>query len=152
MKTERNGDGKLLGIVFRIFAFVFAASGLFMLQGLSEGLEPWVRSFMASTQLPDELRFHAASHGALIGILFSGSLLALLRKPQDSPLLLRFYFFGHLIFLATLTVTDPSVAKSSFLFLSCSASYWVFFMRYTLSAARYSVLPRRPFAIGLCWR
>jgi len=102
------------GLLFRVFTVIFAASGLFMLQGLSEGLEPWVQGVMASSPLPDELRFHAAVHGALIGILFSGSLVALLWDPLRKPLLLQFYFVGHLMFLATLLVTDFQLAQQSF--------------------------------------
>ncbi|MFC4099204.1 hypothetical protein [Paenibacillus xanthanilyticus] len=114
MKTDNSTNKSWLGVVYRFFAIVFAAAGLIMLQGLSEGLEPWVRGFMASSPLPDELRFHAASHGALIGILFSVSLLAMLRAPLSKPLVLRFYVIGHLIFLGTLLLTDPALAKQSF--------------------------------------
>lgn len=117
MKAEKSG-GKVLPVLFRFFVVVFAAGGLFMLQGLSEGLEPWVQGFMATSPLPDEIRFHAAAHGAMIGILFSLTLLALLKNPQSKPVLLRFYFVGHFIFLGTLTATDPSLAlQSAFVFV-----------------------------------
>ncbi|WP_146250221.1 hypothetical protein [Paenibacillus flagellatus] len=114
MKKESGHSGGVwLRVTFRFFAFVFAAGGLVMLQGISEGLEPWVQGVLAASPLPDELRFHAAVHGALIGLLFSGSLLAMLRKPQDKPLLLRFYVVGHLLFLGTMTVTAPALAAQS---------------------------------------
>ncbi|MFD1957390.1 hypothetical protein ACFSL6_25280 [Paenibacillus thailandensis] len=134
MKNETRGTRILAGIVFRFFAVVFAAAGLIMLQGLSEGLEPWIRSFMASTPLPEELRFHAASHGALIGILFSFSLLAMLRSPLDNPLLLHFYFVGHLIFLGTLLLTDPALAKQSF---------FVFILFAAVLAVLFAAYPKR---------
>lgn len=113
-REEARGKGLWLSIVFRVFAVIFTLSGLFMLQGLSEGLEPWVQGFMASSPLPDELRFHAAAHGALIGILFSGSLIVMLWSPLDKPILLQFYFVGHLVFLATLLLTDVKLALQSF--------------------------------------
>lgn len=111
---EVQKKGFALSIVFRVFAVIFTLSGLFMLQGLSEGLEPWVQGFMASSTLPDELRFHAAVHGALIGILFSGSLVTMLWNPLGKPLLLQFYVVGHLAFLATLLLTDVKLALQSF--------------------------------------
>ncbi|GIO11317.1 hypothetical protein J19TS2_08720 [Cohnella xylanilytica] len=114
MNASASKKGIWLGVAFRSFAVLFAAAGLLMLQGLSEGLEPWVRSFLASTPLEEGVRFHAAAHGALIGILFSFSLLAMLKEPLSKPLLLNFYIVGHLIFLATLSATDPALAKQSF--------------------------------------
>lgn len=147
MSTESSGKGKVLGIVFRFFAIVFAAAGLFMLQGLSEGLEPWVRSFMASTPLEEDIRFHAASHGALIGILFSFSLLAMLRKPLDKPMLLHFYFIGHLIFLGTLLLTDPALAKQSFfVFILFAVVLCVLFAVY--SKRREMLRPQQPRVIN----
>lgn len=101
-------------ILFRMFAIVFALAGLIVLEGLTEGLEPWVRSAFAFDPHPEELRFHGAVHGALIGVLFSGSLFILLRQPLTKPLLLRFYFAGHLIFLATLAATNPAFALTRF--------------------------------------
>lgn len=114
---ERNrvrAKGFWLSVFFRAAAVLFAAGGLVMLQGLSEGLEPWVQGVMASSALPDELRFHAAVHGALIGLLFSGSLITLLWNPLSKPLLLQFYMAGHLVFLAVLLVTDVQLAQQSF--------------------------------------
>lgn len=101
-------------ILFRIFAVVFALAGLIVLEGLTEGLEPWFRSALAFDPHPEDLRFHGAVHGALIGLLFSGCLFMLLRKPLTKPLLVRFYFIGHLIFLGTLTATGPLFALTRF--------------------------------------
>ncbi|MDF2661195.1 MAG: hypothetical protein K0Q94_3986 [Paenibacillus sp.] len=106
-KTEKS-------IWFRIFAVVFALGGLVVLEGLTEGLEPWFRSAFAFDPHPEELRFHGAVHGALIGLLFSGSLFLLLHKPLTKPLLVRFYFVGHVIFLVTLAATSPALAPSRF--------------------------------------
>jgi len=101
-------------IVFRIFAVLFAFAGLIVLEGLTEGLEPWIRSALAFSPHPEDLRFHGAVHGALIGVLLSGSLFILLWKPLTKPLLVRFYFVGHLIFLATITATGPVFALTRF--------------------------------------
>lgn len=109
-KTKPSGNS----IVFRIFAVVFALGGLIVLEGLTEGLEPWVRSAFAFDPHPEELRFHGAVHGALVGALFGGSLFLLLRRPLSKPLLIRFYFVGHLIFLATLAATGPAFALTRF--------------------------------------
>lgn len=134
MNTTLHKPHRLYGIGFRILAVLFSAAGLLFLQGLSEGLEPWIRSFMASSPLPDELRFHAAVHGALIGILFSFALLAMLKDPYTKPLLLHFYFIGHLIFLGTLLVTDPSLAGQT---------VFVFGMFAVVLASLYGVYPLR---------
>jgi len=101
-------------ILFRIFAFLFAVGGLIVLEGLTEGLEPWIRSALAFDPHPEELRFHGAVHGALIGVLFGGSLFILLWKPLTKPLLARFYIIGHLIFLGTLVATGPAFALTRF--------------------------------------
>lgn len=134
METKAGSKGEVPRIVFRFFAVVFAAAGLIMLQGLSEALEPWVRSPLASTPLPEQLRFHAASHGALIGILFSISLLAMLKSPLDKPLLLHFYFVGHLIFLGTLLLTDPALAMQTF---------FVFILFAVVLGVLFAVYPKR---------
>ncbi|MBD0383955.1 hypothetical protein [Paenibacillus sedimenti] len=110
MKKESTGKSVWLQVTFRVFAVVFAAGGLFILQGISEALEPWMHGVMASSPLADELRFHGAVHGALIGILFSFSLLAMLKKPLSKPILLQYYIGGHLIFLATLAIMVPALA------------------------------------------
>ncbi|MFC4597397.1 hypothetical protein [Cohnella hongkongensis] len=101
-------------IWFRFFAVLFALAGLIMLEGLTEGLEPWIRSALAFDPHPEELRFHGAVHGALIGVLLSGSLFILLWRPLAKPLLVRFYFVGHLIFLGTLAATGPAFALTRF--------------------------------------
>lgn len=126
--------GIFLAILFRFCAVLFATGGLLMLQGLSEGLEPWVHGVLASSPLPDNLRFHGAVHGALIGILFSLSLLAMLWNPLDKPVLLQFYFIGHIIFLTTLLVTDPSLALQSF---------FVFILFGIVLAALYATYAKR---------
>lgn len=134
MESTRKKNGIIPRIVFSCFAVIFAIAGLLMLQGLSEGVEPWVSSFLASTPLPDHLRFHAACHGALIGILFSFSLLAMLKNPLSKPILLQFYFVGHLIFLGTLLLTDPTLAKQS---------VFVFGLFAVVLSILYGVYPRR---------
>lgn len=106
--------GRLALFLFRFFATLFGVGGLIMLEGLTEGLEPWFRSALAFDPHPEELRFHGAVHGALVGLLFSGSLFLLLWRPLRNPLLLHFYFVGHFIFLGTLVATGPLFALSRF--------------------------------------
>jgi len=145
MNLKEVGKKKFwLDVIFRVFAVIFAASGLLILQGLSEGLEPWVQGVMASSPLPDELRFHAAVHGALIGLLFSGSLIALLWKPQRKPLLLQFYFVGHLMFLATLLASDFQLAlQSFFVFIMFTVVLLILFAAY--SKRKEIFRPTEPF-------
>lgn len=134
MKTEgvKGKGGRVLPIVFRVFAFIFAAGGLFMLQGLSEGLEPWIHGVLASSPLEDELQFFGAVHGALIGLLFSGSLIAMLWSPLRKPVLLQFYFVGHVLFLLTLAVTDPALAgQQLFVFIMFGVVLLVLFTTYS---------------------
>ncbi|WP_372632005.1 hypothetical protein [Cohnella sp.] len=114
MEKTSTANKSEKSVLFRIFAFVFALVGLIMLEGLTEGLEPWIRSAFAFDPHPEELRFHGAVHGALLGLLFSGSLFILLWRPLTKPLLLRFYFVGHLIFLGTLAATGPAFALTRF--------------------------------------
>ncbi len=110
MEQTSKSKKRSRSIWFRVFAVLFAIAGLIVLEGLTEGLEPWIRSALAFDPHPEDLRFHGAVHGALVGILFSISLLLLLRDPNAKPLLIRFYIVGHLIFLGTLTVTGPAFA------------------------------------------
>ncbi|SDE12412.1 hypothetical protein SAMN02799630_04770 [Paenibacillus sp. UNCCL117] len=103
---------KRIGFVF--VALVFILADFFILQGATEAIEPWVPSdcggCSGETFLPDAYRWLAASHGALLAILFGGSLIALLRRPFEKPMLLYFYAAGHLAFLVVFAVTAPKMA------------------------------------------
>ncbi len=99
---------------FLVVAVLFTLVGFFFLEGATEALEPWMPSdcggCSSDTYVPDHYRWLAASHGALLAILFGGSLIAMLRHPFDKPILLHFYSAGHLIFLFVFAVTAPKMA------------------------------------------
>lgn len=90
-------------VVFRVLAALFALGSLIALDGFVESLLPFTTS---ESYLPNELHWHGGIHGALIGQLFAGSLIMLLFRPSEGPILLRFYMLGHGIFLVMLAVTD----------------------------------------------
>ncbi|KUP04335.1 hypothetical protein Q73_15775 [Bacillus coahuilensis m2-6] len=104
--TSKPESGKVSKIrvgVFTFFAVLFAAGSLFLLEGFTEGLMPWVVlgcPGCESTTTVSLHLWHGAEHGALLGVLFAGSLIALLWKPWKKPLLLQFYIAGHLLLLA----------------------------------------------------
>lgn len=99
---------------FVIAAVVFILAGFFFLEGATEAIEPWVSSDCGGCNgeafIPDAYRWLAASHGALLAILFGGSLIAMLRRPFEKPMLLYFYAVGHLVFLVVYAVTAPKMA------------------------------------------
>ncbi|MBS4201230.1 hypothetical protein KHA93_16450 [Bacillus sp. FJAT-49732] len=96
---------RLKTILFTIFVSIFALGGLILLESLQEGLLPWVTIGCPGCDAENpvynvgKFRWFGAEHGALVGIMFSGSLIALLWKPWNKPLLLQFYILGHIIFL-----------------------------------------------------
>jgi hypothetical protein len=95
----------LAGINFKLIAFtllagLFGLASLFVMEGLTEGLLPWVT--LGCPGCPDgvewhieQQRWHGAEHGALLGLLFGGSLFALLWRARQKPLVLQFYLLGH---------------------------------------------------------
>lgn len=109
-------------IGFVVVAVVFILAGWFFLEGATEAIEPWVPSDCGGCNdesfIPDAYRWLAASHGALLAILFGGSLIALLRRPFEKPMLLHFYAVGHLVFLVVFAVTAPNMAvRKAFIFV-----------------------------------
>jgi len=109
-------------IGFVIVAVVFTLAGFFFLEGATEAIEPWVPSDCGGCDgdlyVPDAYRWLAASHGALLAILFGGSLIAMYRRPFEKPMLLHFYAVGHLVFLAVLAITAPKLAaQKPFMFV-----------------------------------
>lgn len=103
MDTSRASGARWRRIVFPLLAALFAVWGLVAVEGLTEGLMPWVILGCpgCSPQThPEVQRWHGAMHGALLGILLSGSLIALLWRASTKPLLLQFYVLGHLLLLA----------------------------------------------------
>ncbi|MBV9894253.1 MAG: hypothetical protein JO020_08785 [Chloroflexi bacterium] len=97
---------KLRTPVFTFFAGLFALASLLMLEGLTEGLLPWITLGCPgcpedATSYPlDMMRWHGAVHGALLGVLFTGALVGLLWRARERPLLLQFYVLGHLTLIA----------------------------------------------------
>jgi len=109
-------------IGFVVVAVLFTLAGFFVLEGATEAIEPWVPSDCGGCNgelfIPDAYRWLAASHGALLAILFGGSLIAMLRRPFEKPMLLHFYAVGHLVFLVVFAVTSPSMAlKKIFIYV-----------------------------------
>jgi hypothetical protein len=101
MKVQR-----IRTVVFTAFAGLVAVASWLLLEGLTEGLLPWVQ--LGCPGCPENngsypiglLRWHGAEHGALIGILFTGALVGLLWRTRQRALLLQFYVVGHLILVA----------------------------------------------------
>lgn len=94
---ERRGTwrGRLFGPVAGLAALMLLALG--SLHGL---IGPWVHSWVASEpgiHYPEIHHWHDAQWGALGGILFAGSLLALIRRPGTKPALMQFLVAGALI-------------------------------------------------------
>ncbi len=104
VKVISQPEKRWKAVVFTIFAALFSIGGLFFLESLPEGLLPWT-TFGCPGCEPgdpnyplDTSRWFGAQHGATVGILFTGSLLTLLWKPWNKPLLLQFYSLGFIIF------------------------------------------------------
>lgn len=107
MKLAETGTGivgrttprwRLYG--FRAIAVIYVLLGLFVLEGVTEGLMPWTTigcPGCVGDYNPEVHRWHGAMHGAMIAILFSGSMAALLLKPRERPLLLQFFVIGFTI-------------------------------------------------------
>src|SRR5215470_3528591 len=92
-------------IAFTCFVGLSAVVSLLLLEGLTEGLLPWIQLGCpgcpeASLDYPIQLmRWHGAEHGALLGVLFTGALVGLLWRGARRPLLLQFYALGHVVLL-----------------------------------------------------
>jgi hypothetical protein len=98
--------GRVRTIAFTFLAGAAALASLLLLEGLTEGLLPWIQ--LGCPGCPDDaanypiqlLRWHGAEHGVLLGILFTGALIGLLWRARQRPLLLQFYVLGHLALIA----------------------------------------------------
>src|SRR5579859_4298801 len=101
MKVQR-----IRTIVFTAFSGLVAVASWLLLEGLTEGLLPWVQ--LGCPGCPENavaypielLRWHGAEHGAMLGVLFAGALVGLLWRARERPLLLQFYVLGHLTLIA----------------------------------------------------
>ncbi|MBS4196339.1 hypothetical protein [Lederbergia citri] len=102
--SPKRPNKRWKSILFIVFGSLFALGGLIILESLQEGLMPWVTigcpgCASDSAYNLENYRWFGAEHGALVGILFSGSLITLLWKSWMKPLLLQFYILGHIIFI-----------------------------------------------------
>jgi len=73
----------------------------------------WMRGWVASEpgiHHPEIHLWHDAQIGALVGIMLASSLIALLWKPRQQPLLAQFLALGSLLYLAILAPFDPVAA------------------------------------------
>ena len=97
-KQINKPEKKLKTVIFTTFAALFALAGLFLLEALPEGLLPWVTIGCPGCDPDnpaynlDKYRWFGAEHGALVGILFSGSLIALLWKPWS-----KHYYYSSIL-------------------------------------------------------
>lgn len=104
-ETLTNPQKTLKTILFTVFGVIFILVGLFFLESLFEGLLPWVTIGCPGCDISNpnydvnQYRWFGATHGALVGFMFTGSLIALLWKPWEKPLLLQYYILGHIWFL-----------------------------------------------------
>lgn len=98
-----------------IFSGVAALVALLLLAfGSLHGLVAvWARGWVASEsgiRHPEIHLWHDAQIGALVGIMLVGSLLALLSKPRQQPLVAQFLALGSLLYLVILAPFDPVAA------------------------------------------
>lgn len=100
------------GLVFSGVAGLVAL--LLLAIGALHGLVAvWVRSWVASEpgiHHPEMHLWHDAQFGALVGIMIVGSLLALLWKPRQQPLVAQFLALGSLLYVGILVPFDPGAA------------------------------------------
>jgi len=93
-------------IAFTCFVGLSAVASLLLLEGLTEGLLPWIQLGCpgcpeGSPDYPIQLmRWHGAEHGALLGVLFTGALVGLLWRARLRSMLVQFYVLGHLALVA----------------------------------------------------
>jgi hypothetical protein len=97
-------------IVFRV---VTALAALFFLTNLRLVLAPWLLLPADDGILhPDIHRWHDAEQGAIGGILSTGTLLVLLWRPRENPLLLQ---YTAIVVVISLLITAPFIGPHMFL-------------------------------------
>ncbi|KRE97750.1 hypothetical protein ASG89_29545 [Paenibacillus sp. Soil766] len=138
IKNEQPKGWKQIGFVAT--ALLFVLFDFFFLEGATEALEPWLPSDCGGCNgesfVPDSYRWFAVSHGALLALMFGGSLIALLRRPFEKPMLLHFYAVGHLLFLASFAATAPKLAiGKAFVFVMFALILSILFAFYHKRAA-----------------
>lgn len=93
-------------IIFPILAALLALVGFILLDGVREGIAPWSMHVYYDAQ-PEILRWHHLAHGATVGVLLSCSMLVLVWRPANKPLLLQMYIIGFLTLTAVYGTVDP---------------------------------------------
>jgi hypothetical protein len=91
--TQTPAVGGKRRIIFPIIAGLLALVGFALLDGVREAMAPWSLHIDYDPQ-PELNKWHYVSHGAAVGILFSGSMLALTWQSARKPLLLMMYVVG----------------------------------------------------------
>jgi hypothetical protein len=105
-------------IVFRIVA-VLVALFFLLLNGGFVAISPW---FIPNGP-PEEVarmelhRWHSAQWGALMGILFTGSSLALLRRPRMKPLLAQFLVLSTILYVVIFALGIADAHLGDFILL-----------------------------------
>jgi hypothetical protein len=93
-------------IIFPILAGILALIGFALLDGVREGIAPWSLHVDYDPQPQDNL-WHYLSHGATVGMLYAGSMLALVWRPTRKPLLLQMYVLGFITLALVYGTRDP---------------------------------------------
>ncbi|MCO5177375.1 MAG: hypothetical protein M9890_10450 [Thermomicrobiales bacterium] len=94
-------------VIFPILAGLVALVGFALLDGVREAIAPWSLHVDYDPQ-PEANLWHYAAHGATVGMLFSGSMLALVWQPARKPMLLQMYMLGFLTLGLVYTIIDPN--------------------------------------------
>jgi hypothetical protein len=94
-------------IIFPILAGLIALLGFVLLDGVREAIAPWSLHVDYDNQ-PELSKWHYVAHGATVGVLFSGSMLALVWRPARQPLLLQMYVLGFTTLALTYGMKDPA--------------------------------------------
>lgn len=104
-RVETSTGGKRR-IIFPILAGLLALVGFVLLDGVREGIAPWSLHVDYDPQ-PQVNRWHYLAHGATVGVLLAGSMLALVWQPARKPLLLQMYVLGFTTLALVYGTTDP---------------------------------------------
>ncbi|WP_141431751.1 hypothetical protein [Bacillus sp. 03113] len=104
--------------VFPFFALLFALGSFVVLQSVDEGLIPWFHArYLDEKWFKPSMLWHYGAHGVLVGILFGGSLVSLLWKAEEKPLVLQFYTVGHIIFILVGIITYDQMLTMPFVLI-----------------------------------
>ncbi|HYI15446.1 MAG TPA: hypothetical protein VEX37_08650 [Thermomicrobiales bacterium] len=104
-RPVRTMTGGKRRIIFPILAGLLALVGFILLDGVREGIAPWSLHVDYDNQ-PEVSRWHYLAHGATVGVLLAGSMLALVWQPIRKPLLVQMYVLGFLTLALVYGTTD----------------------------------------------